>query len=86
MVQNIVQAAQSVNEKTGIPEWRAGAWLLEHGPAWKRDYAEFREQRIEHAGTVDHQLRMVQQMGNQELLEAAPAEWRELVVDDSSAD
>lgn len=75
----IAKAARSVNEKTGIPEWRAAAWDLEHNPATKRQWAEYKEQRIEHAGSIDHTLRAVQQLPDADLIEALPEDWRELV-------
>ncbi len=79
MLQTISNAARTVNSKTGLPEWRAAAWRLEHAPDTKRSYSEFREQRIEHTGTVNVEHRIAAQMSEPELLEALPAEWREMV-------
>jgi hypothetical protein len=79
VARRIAAAAEAVNDRTGIPEWRAGAWLLEHHPAYKRDYAEYRELKVEQAGTVSHEHRLVQQLPEAEVLQLASPELAELV-------
>lgn len=69
-IANIARTAEAVNEKTGIREWRAGAWLLNNHPRYRERYREHRQTTIEHQGTVTHEHQLVKQL-EPEALEAA---------------
>ncbi len=77
-VQSIAEAGDMVG-KSGIREWRAKAWLLNNHPGTRKQYHEHRELKVEHSGQVNHEHRIAAAMSEPELLEALPAEWREMV-------
>jgi hypothetical protein len=83
IARQVYRASQQANEKTGLVEWRAGAWLLNNAPTTRARWHEHRELTVHdnHENNGADQLRLAQQMSDQELLEAAPAEWRELWVE-----
>ena len=85
MVKEIRTAGQTVS-RSGVAEWRATAFLLSHAPETRRTYHEFREQAIDvrSADVLAEEHRIAGQLSDQELLELAPAEWRELVEIPSS--
>lgn len=70
----ISEAAQTVNAKTGIREWRAGAWLLNNHPATRERYREHRQTTIEQTGQVSHVHSVVRELPEQELLALAAGE------------
>jgi len=78
-VESIAQAAEQVNERTGLRDWRANAWLLNNHPAYRQTYREFRELHVEQRGQVSHEHRLVRDLEDSQLLELAPADYRELV-------
>lgn len=61
----------------GERDWRAGHEWLKHG-ATRARWHEHRELKIEHGGKVDHQHRLARALSDEELIEALPADWREL--------
>ncbi len=63
----------------GTYDWRAHHEHLKHAEATRTRWREHRELRIEQAGTVNHVLRTVSEMPDDQLLELAPPEWRDLV-------
>lgn len=78
-----VQAQQKVFAAADLParegmDWRAAHEWLKHADATRARWREHRELRIEHAGKVDHEHRLAAQLSDDQLLELAPAEWREL--------
>jgi hypothetical protein len=77
-VENIAAAGEYVG-KSGIPEWRARAWLLNNHPATRKDWHEYRETKLEVSGKVNHEVRRARQAPSADVLDAADAEWREMV-------
>lgn len=65
----ISEAAQQVNAKTGIREWRAGAWLLNNHPVTRERYREHRQTTIEQTGTIHHSHQLVRQLTDAQLVE-----------------
>lgn len=82
MASVISKAAESYNEKTGIPEWRAAAWNLEHG-ASRSDWFTHRETAvIDNRGfnrEVPAEHKVVRAMTDDELIEMNP-QYRELLA------
>ena len=54
-IQSIARAADQVNPKTGITEWRAGAWLLNNHPRYRQRYRQEHVSKVEQTGTVHHE-------------------------------
>ena len=77
-VANIAAAGEYVG-KSGIPEWRARAWLLNNHPATRKDWHEYRETKLEVSSKVNHEVRRARQARSADVLDAADAEWREMV-------
>lgn len=70
VLQRISAASEAVNEKTGIPEWRAGAWLLNNHPRYRERYRPQRETIVTNQGTVLHEHQLAKQL-EPDALEAA---------------
>lgn len=58
-VQRLAEAAEAVNEKTGLTDWRARAWLLNNHPRTRERYRQHKEVQIESNSTVTHEHKMV---------------------------
>lgn len=60
MVASITEAATVPNAKTGLPDWRAGAWYLNNAPHTRETYRQ--ERQVQMTGSVqhDHAHRLVQ--------------------------
>lgn len=67
-VERIRQAGGTVG-KSGVLEWRADAWYLEHSPDTRHDWHEHREMTVEAGGVITHEHRMVRDATDAELLE-----------------
>jgi len=81
LAQVVYQASLSRNERTGIPEWRAGLEWLKHADDTRDHWREHRELTVHgDASDVDsEERRAIRQLSDQELRDALPAEWRELM-------
>lgn len=69
----IARAAEAVNEKTGIPEWRAGAWLLNNHPRYRSTYRQERISQVEQTGTVRHEHSLAKALEPEQLAQAYAA-------------
>lgn len=67
MVQAVVTAATVANEKTGIPDWRAGAWYLNNAPHTRQTYRQHREVEVHNTGTISHEHQLVRDYSDAEL-------------------
>ncbi|HXJ29543.1 MAG TPA: hypothetical protein VNG35_02830 [Gemmatimonadales bacterium] len=56
----IVQDAAAYNEKTGLRDWRARAWLLNNHPATRATYRQEHQKLLTVEGTVHHEHSLVQ--------------------------
>lgn len=81
-VEIISDAAETVG-KSGVPEWRAAAWLLNNHPAYRERWREHRQLQVEGNTQVNHYHREVRELPNSALKEALPAEFRELLPGDA---
>ena len=54
-VASVVSAAQQVNEKTGLRDWRANAWLLNNHPRTRARYRQEHVAQVTTTGTVHHE-------------------------------
>lgn len=80
LVESIRAAGNVVNEKTGQKDWRAHAWLLEHGPTranWRAEKGVMMD--VTHSRTVPPEFREAREMSTDELLEGADPEWQALL-------
>lgn len=58
-VRRLAEAAEAVNEKTGLTDWRARAWLLNNHPRTRERYRQHKEVIVDSNSTVTHEHRMV---------------------------
>lgn len=72
-IELIAEAAQSVNEKTGIREWRAGSWLLNNHPRTRERYRQHRELEVKNMGTIVHEHQLASGLDPQVLEQAYDA-------------
>mgnify|MGYP001603297377 CR=1 FL=1 len=70
LVDKISNASDERNLKTGLSEWRAGAWLLEHHPSFKEEFAAARHLTKEISGTITHEHRLARTLETEDLLNA----------------
>ncbi len=73
LVSQINEAGTQTNLKTGLREWRADAWMLEHHPATKEEYAAWRHVTVEQTGIVTVEHRLARQLGSSDLLDSVDA-------------
>jgi len=59
-VQNITTAAEERNEKTGLRDWRADAFLLTNHPRTRKRWGQHVE--VEQSGTVHHEHQLARQL------------------------
>ena len=82
-VRRLEEEANSINERTGVRDWRATAWLLEHNQGTRARWAPWREQTIkmEMAELIAHPVfKEVQARSEEELLEGiGDPEWLRLL-------
>lgn len=67
-LENISRAAFEANEKTGVREWRASAWLLNNHPATRERYREHRQTTVDQTIQVHHAHQVVKELSTEELL------------------
>jgi transposase-like protein len=67
-VENVAAAAEMIG-KSGVREWRAGAWLLNNHPRYRERYRQHREVQVEQSGTVKHEHTLVRNTDPNELEE-----------------
>lgn len=78
-IQRIAEAGSMVG-KSGVPEWRALAWIANNHPRYRERYRQHREVEVHQSGQVVHELKLAQQLEPQaleaayEALHALPAE------------
>jgi hypothetical protein len=60
LIESIAQTSTMVG-KSGLPEWRAGAWLLNNHPGYRETYRQQREMKITGTVEVSHEHQLVQQ-------------------------
>lgn len=81
MLENIMETGFQAG-RSGIPEWRAHAWVLNNHPAYRERYREQRQLQVEGNARVNHYHQQVRTLPNSSLKELIPAEYRELLPDD----
>lgn len=82
LIERVQTAALAVNEKTGIPEWRAATWLLEHGRTRGNWHPE-KSVKVTMAaaqGEVSEEHRTIGELSDSDLLELVDADFRGLIV------
>lgn len=62
LVARIDAASQQYNAKTGVQEWRAGAWLLNNHPRTRATYRQERQVDVNTTGVVKHEHSLVKSM------------------------
>lgn len=65
----IAEAGATVG-KSGVPEWRARAWLLNNHPRYRQRYRQHRETIVEQSGTVLHEHKLVKELPKDDLQQA----------------
>ena len=70
----IVEDAAAYNEKTGLRDWRARAWLLNNHPATRARYRQEHQKLVTVTGTVHHELGLAQSADDQALEQWAALE------------
>jgi hypothetical protein len=60
LVEGIVETSATIG-KSGLPEWRAGAWLLNNAPQYRDTYRQQREMRITREVPEHHEQQLVEQ-------------------------
>lgn len=73
LIRDIDAASQAVNAKTGIPEWRAGAWLANNHPRMRATYRQERVSQVEQTGTVRHEHTLAKALDPHQLEQAYQA-------------
>lgn len=63
----IHDAADAVNAKTGLKDWRANAWLLNNSPRSRERWRPHREVNVTQSGTVQHEHSLVSALSTNEL-------------------
>jgi hypothetical protein len=82
VAKKVYQASQQANERTGLNEWRSGAWLLNNSPATRQSWHEHKELAIEHrhVEALAEEHRLASGMSLAELADCIEdPEWRELL-------
>jgi hypothetical protein len=74
LVAGIQEAAKTANAKTGVPEWRAGAWLLNNHPAFRQEFHEHREVTVESNVNVTTERRYARALSPEELRQIVDGE------------
>jgi hypothetical protein len=77
-VESILEAGKMMG-KSGTRDWRATAWALNNLPSTRATYREHRELKVEHAGQVSHEHRVVRELEDGQLLELLPPELADIV-------
>ena len=77
MVRVLNRAANSVNEKTGIPEWRAALAMLTNSPFSRGEWHQYRP---EEAQPVVEEAQSLRQLSDDEVISLAGDEWREVLT------
>lgn len=77
LVQRIVKAGETVNEKTGQIDWRANAWYLQNGPTRSRWYQHKDADVVIAAARIERQ--QLNDRSEAELIDLAGGEWREIL-------
>lgn len=67
LVSRIYSTAMTANAKTGVPEWRAAAWLLNNAPAYRADYHEHKEIALSGGVTVSVEGRAARALSTEQL-------------------
>lgn len=67
VLERIQLAAEATNEKTGIPEWRAGSWLLNNHPAYRETYRQQRHVEVHTSGVVHHEHQLAAEADDNQL-------------------
>lgn len=79
LVSKLWTNATTPNRTTGWFDTQAADKILSKHPAYRADWREHRQVSVELSGTVDPQLRAVEQLPTPELLALAPPEYADLV-------
>lgn len=66
-VQGVAEAAEAVNEKTGLRDWRARAWILNNHPRYRRTYRPERTVEMHQSGTVTHEHKLTEAADDDQL-------------------
>jgi transposase-like protein len=59
-IKAIVEYAAAYNERTGLRDWRARAWLLNNHPTTRDRYRQEHQKLVTVSGTVHHELSLAQ--------------------------
>lgn len=78
MVQSVNSAAQTANLKTGLPEWRAAAWYLEHSTTRER-WFRHEEKTFHHVPALSPEARFVANLPDQDLLALTDPLWLDIL-------
>ena len=65
-IASIAEAGEAVG-RSGIPEWRARAWLLNNHPRYRKTYRQERQLEVHNSGTVQHEHTIAQAASDDEL-------------------
>ena len=65
-IASIAEAGEVVG-RSGIPEWRARAWLLNNHPRYRKTYRQERQLEVHNSGTVQHEHTIAQAASDDEL-------------------
>jgi transposase-like protein len=68
----IAEAGEAVG-RSGVPEWRARAWLLNNHPRYRERYRQHRELEVHQSGTVLHEHQLASQLDDSALTQAYEA-------------